>query len=314
MDGKDPEAAADEKEVMIVGEVELSENELDLLRLGPGFMVVSSLEEQEMQVEASVTATKIRWSRMRKGTMDQCEKEIEIEPTTEEEETLADLMECELRDVLSQDGKEINMGRKRPTDLKNNREVHMPGPGNPKVEAEFTTRIGTWQGAFNMFRKENCRDNGTQVKSNLSVSQQIGLKSLAKKVAKIEVIVLQSDKGKSFVVVDERTYLSMANDHIAKDNKVSQKDIKVSQKILSSTARAMGNILGVGRSHSDAAYARSMDNLGGDAEDVHTLKIMPKTHKAPGPLGHPQSRPVVAAASGLSSRAGTSWQTSWILL
>ena len=52
------------------------------------------------------------------------------------------------------------------------------------------------------------------------------------------------------------------------------------------------------------AYIRCMDNCGGEAEDIPTLKILPKTHKPVGPLGHPQSRPVVAAASGLSSRAG----------
>ena len=34
------------------------------------------------------------------------------------------------------------------------------------------------------------------------------------------------------------------------------------------------------------------------------MKVQPKVHKPLGQAGHPQSRPVVAAASGISSRAG----------
>ena len=47
-----------------------------------------------------------------------------------------------------------------------------------------------------------------------------------------------------------------------------------------------------------------MDNCGSEAEDVPNLKLLPKVHKPVDSRGHPQSRPVVTAASGLSSRAG----------
>ena len=47
-----------------------------------------------------------------------------------------------------------------------------------------------------------------------------------------------------------------------------------------------------------------MDNLGSSAEDVPVLKIFTNVHKPIGPHGHPQSWPVVAAASVLSSQAG----------
>ena len=123
-------------------------------------------------------------------------------------------------------------------------------------------------------------------------------------MAKLEAIVLQADKGKSFVVVDEMTYLAMAQDHVAKDIRTGPKEVSRSQRVLSCTARALGNVLGVGRCQSDHAYSQCMDNLGSEAEDVPVLKILPKTHKVLGPLGHPQSRPVVTAATGLSSRAG----------
>ena len=46
-----------------------------------------------------------------------------------------------------------------------------------------------------------------------------------------------------------------------------------------------------------------MDKLGSRAEDVPTMRLLPKMHKDLGPLSHPQSRPVVLAATRLSSIA-----------
>ena len=142
------------------------------------------------------------------------------------------------------------------------------------------------------------------MKKNLSVAQQLGLKSLARKVSKMELIVLEADKGKSFVVTDEATYLDMARDHIAGDKECGPADVRKSERILATTAKAIGNAMNLGTKHSQGAYVRCLDNLGSEAGDVPTLKLLVKVHKPLGPDGHPQSRPVVAAASGLSSRAG----------
>ena len=60
----------EESEVVTYGSVELSENERDLLNLGPNFMVTLKLDDQEMCVESSVTMTKIRWARKKMGVGD----------------------------------------------------------------------------------------------------------------------------------------------------------------------------------------------------------------------------------------------------
>ena len=89
--------------------------------------------------------------------------------------------------------------------------------------------------------------------------------------------------------------------------KISQqphKEVANSQKVLSSTAKDVGNILGLGRLHSNTAYSRCIDNCGSESEDVPCLKLFPKLHKDLDPKGHPKSRPVVTVASGLSFRAG----------
>ena len=119
------------------------ENELDLLRLGPGYMVVSKLDNEEMKVESSVTMTKIRWSRHKMGVDNWTEEQAKNEyvAPTVEEEALEDALESEARDVMSTDGSSICMERLRPTDMRNNREVRMPGPAPPIVEAQYSKKV-----------------------------------------------------------------------------------------------------------------------------------------------------------------------------
>ena len=188
--------------------------------------------------------------------------------------------------------------------MRNNREVCMPGPAPPSVEAGHNTRMGVWQKVFSDYRKENCSKKGEQNISNLSLSHQLALKSLGKRVAKVEIVILEANKGKRFVVVDQPTYLAMANDHTHKDIEVSKEEIRQAQRILSHTAKAVTYLLGTGQAQSHRNYGCCMDNAGSEAEDPPNMKILPKVHKGPTPQGHPQSRPVVTAASVISSRAG----------
>ena len=81
-----------QNEVVVVGGVELSQDEMSLLNLGPGFMVTKPLDVDEMEVEAVVTLMKIRWGRRTKGFEDMDDKEIsdyeKDNPVDEEEESL----------------------------------------------------------------------------------------------------------------------------------------------------------------------------------------------------------------------------------
>ena len=86
-----------------------------------------------------------------------------------EEERLADALNAEARDVISPDFKAVNMGQKRATDMKNNRDVKMPGPAPPPiVEAGHNTRATMWQEIFMKHRMRLCDKNGKQRKRNLT--------------------------------------------------------------------------------------------------------------------------------------------------
>ena len=215
------------------------------------------------------------------------------------------MIELEARDVLNDSGTILDMRRKRATDMKSNRRVMMPAPGKPILEAEYNLRVSMWQREYEKYMTEECDDKGVQKQLNLTRSQAMVLKTLSRKVAKLEVIILEADKGKKFIAVDENTYLAMVNDHIMNDDILSEEEVRSSERIMSTMAKSLANIVGLGgMSQSSRNYSRCFDNVGSESADVPNLKLLPKVHKAPNPAGHHQSRPVVTAANGLSSRAG----------
>ena len=305
-EGDDHGEEEDNTDVVVCDGVVLTEAERDLLSLGPGFMVLDKLDKQEMRIESSVTMTKVRWGRRKLGTEEMTGKQEDEELLNIDEEDLklSEALELEARDVLSDTFDCVDMRNKRATDMKGNRSVMMPGPAPALTEAEYSTRMEAWHRAFDEYRANNCKEDGEQLVSNLSANQLLGMKTLGKKVSKRELVVLEADKGKRFVVVTEATYISMAEDHTTGDRKVDREEVRESQRILSYTAKALANTFDLGSNHSSRNYNRCLDNCGSSANDVPTLRILPKVHKAPGPRGHLQSRPVVAASGGISARAG----------
>ena len=67
--------------------------------------------------------------------------------------------------------------------MKGNRNVFMPGPSKPQIEAEQSTRIGIWEKEFWRYMKSECKEDGSQKVTNLSRSQALGMKSLGRKVS-----------------------------------------------------------------------------------------------------------------------------------
>ena len=126
--------------------------------------------------------------------------------------------------------------------MKNNRSVGMPAPASARLEAMYNTRAGLWQQEHSRFMKAQCKEEtGAQKKSNLTTSQQLALARLKKKAAKLEIIVMEADRGKRFVVCDEETYLAMSHDHVGKDRVVGVEVVRRSQMEMSATAKSPGD-------------------------------------------------------------------------
>ena len=70
LEGRTTPEMEKEDDVKIYGNVVLSEDEMELLRLGPGFMVTTTLIEEDMKTESNVTLIKMRWESMKSGKED----------------------------------------------------------------------------------------------------------------------------------------------------------------------------------------------------------------------------------------------------
>ena len=162
----------------------------------------------------------------------------------------------------------------------------------------YNTRSGLWQQEHARYVKRECKESRAQKNSNLTLPQQLALERLKKKVSKLQLIVLEADKGKWFVIVDEMTYLAMSRDHIEKDMLVTPSEVTRAQREATSTAKALSTILGLGRGHPGKNHNRCHDNAGSWAEDAPILKLLPKVHKDLSPTRPPTFK----AGSGSSQQ------------
>ena len=210
----------------------------------------------------------------------------------------------ESRDMIYSFGNKIDYGRTRATDMTNNRHIYMPSPETPSQEALNQTWIDTWHTTQNEYMKLHCAKNGTQHSVNLTPTQQTGLMSITKKIHKQEIMIVPADKGKKLVAIDEATYVRMAQEHIANNRPITEHDVNQSQRILNVTSKPLVKIFNVGISHSEKNHFRCWDNSASEACEPAKLKLLPKIHKLLKENGDPQSRPLVVAHIGVSTRAG----------
>ena len=100
-DAKEQQANPKEEdsEVVIFGDINLSQDEVSLLNLGPKFMVCSNLSRENMMIESSVTMTKMCWGRSSRGQeqMSDCqamEDDLETEESKVEAQRQMELLFC----------------------------------------------------------------------------------------------------------------------------------------------------------------------------------------------------------------------------
>ena len=185
----------DTPDIPTFGDVTLTKEEKQLLILGPDFMVTDRLSLQELEIEIQISLTKARWARMNNDEDDN-EKSFNTEQRADDVEDddenlkLDELNEAvndemkSTRDVINDNGTSVNFGRVRATDMTNNQRVYVPKTEETKQEALNETRAECWRKAQQKFMNEKCDKTGRQLLNNLTNEQEIGLKTLQKKLLK----------------------------------------------------------------------------------------------------------------------------------
>ena len=197
--------------IRVVGDIKLTPEEKEFLKLNPKFAVEERLNSEDMEVETEMGLAKYRYQIVKEDeVMEEIDDEVIADDNDEnnrkkkkrrrlekEEEELLEkieLIEAEGRQVYDTATKTFDYSKKRTTDLKENSEVKLPLPCDPMTESAINVVKKKIMDVFRHYKKKECDNEGRQ-ETNLSKSELKGLNSLKKRVAEGELIALKTDKS-----------------------------------------------------------------------------------------------------------------------
>ena len=189
--------------------------------------------------------------------------------------------------------------------MKVNRRIVFPPGRDSKEEAEMEVRKQTWMEIASRYIRDNCKNKGEQdLSKQLTKEQIVGRVKLSKRVAKGELHISSSDKGKRVVVMPLEMYEKVTERHTTKDKIVDWNHLRESQKTITSHARALAKVFRIGAALGPRNQARCHNNCTTWAQDPPTLRCVAKTHKPVLNDGTPKTRPIVSATRGMGTALG----------
>ena len=206
----------EEYEVLVIGNVELSEDEKAILKLHNKFSIFEKLKPGGLDVEQEASIAKLCM---------ETRKHKEYQDYTPEEKSEYKEIDSKTRMVFDPKEKVFDNRKRRVTDIRECTRITLAQPPDPEEESRIDVRKRTQKEAYEKFRKKNTNLKGEQ-KSNLTKAEEKGLKSLQKRINDEEIVVLKADKSSRFVVTTLENYLEMGREHTDKDEEVDWEEVK----------------------------------------------------------------------------------------
>ena len=278
-----------EYEVDIIGNIELTDNERQILRLPPNFSIEENLPLEGMALDKEMAYAKARMTIAKEEEEKLDEGEDEGIEEDEEEQERQEKLESETRQVYDPRRRVFDDRKRRVTDLKECARITLPKPLDTEHEALIEMRRGTSERTYNTYRQEECNVKG-EVRGNLTEEEKEGLRSLQKRMKSRELVILKTDKSGKLCVVSREEYLKMGEEHTGKDVEVERKTIVEKEKLLNGHVFFWCKIWGSGESHGHKG--RIIDSKVVSSEQLADMYCMYKDHKE----GR-KSRPVVTGCN-----------------
>ena len=198
---------AETYEITIVGDVALTDEEKSILKLHPKFAIPAKLDEENLEFEFELGVAKLRMEIGREEAEKLSTEDGEIldDEITPEEEEIMEEEEARSRQTYDPENRVYDARKTRVTDLKENSRVTLPKPLNAKHEAEIELRRSLYSKTYKSFMEQNCDKNGDQ-DSNLTEMENKGLKSIKKRIADGELLVIKTDKSSKFAIISREKY------------------------------------------------------------------------------------------------------------
>ena len=268
----------DKIEVQIVGTVRLSENEESVLRLHPKFALMSDLKEMDMDLEMELCFAKIRYQLLKEigeKLTDEEEEELRKTTTIEEMEKMEE-DDARSRQVFDPEKKNFDYRKKRVTDLKENSRVCLPKPLPAIEEASIELRRENIRRVFREIKAKVCNKRGQQ-KSNLTEGQEEGIKSLRKRIADEEIIVMKTDKSGKFAITDRDNYEEMGRAHTGKDRVIGDDEARDRERVINGHTSMWLKMTNLGEKHNHEDRAR--ESKIGKSTNLASMYLLLKDHK-----------------------------------
>ena len=303
--------------------IKLDENERAILAKGPKFMLREELDINDFNLELETMVAKKKYDSMFRSE-DDCESHTDSGKTSgSESEQLCSDEHKELnfngkkseksKDVIWEENsnrmlynlktKTLNLANMQATSYKHNKEVFLPKPESPKKETSHEFRKREMLSLFNRANKSISKGNSgsnPNSNSNLSVAEAKGLKSLKKRIANGELMVVDTDKSKKFAILSQKQYIESGKVHTDKDVEIEPHLIKKIQRSVNNHSWWAKEIFQCGYNWGHSQ--RMSTNLEDSGDQVCSMTLLVKDHKqwSPGSEGPPPSRPVVSGNNGLN--------------
>ena len=218
-------------EITTIGKVELKDDERGILMQHPQFALLDNLSAVNLDWDRELGFGKCRYE-LSKEIAEKLEDEgggnIKI---MDEEKTKMEQTEAKSRQVFDGEKKILDLRKQRVTDMEDNSRVTLPHPLPPNYEADIEMRRTVYKRLEGEYRRENCGDKGEQP-SNLTKSEENGLKRLKKRIKAKEIVVMRTEKSNKFAVATFEKYIELGTPHFGKDREITMKEIIEREKFL----------------------------------------------------------------------------------
>ena len=290
-----------EPEIPTYGEPSTDEDEKAALRLPLNFVLYAKVQEEDSTYESVLANTKSRWSRKTNGSPEEQELEEETngpqEPPSDEEI----VRDNEEREIFNPTRNTLDFRRLRATDLRDCPRLCLPGPRPQREEALLHAKEVIWQETISNYRRNNCREDGTQLKDNVTKSERRGINKLRRRAKAGEIVISSTDKSGKLTISSMDSYLRQGAPHVAGDRKITMKEVRKTQEDVLNHTKMLSEIFMVGQDHGQTNEERLRRAMHEKSTIIPPLVLQQKDHKAIKD-GIPAVRPVCEASRTINQR------------
>ena len=144
-----------EKGVMIIelrkGDISMSSDELECIRLQPNFQVTGDLKEEDMETELGIMGSKYRWEVSREEEERLSDEDERL--ITKEDRARGEEEEARSRSIFDPVKKTFSLANRRATDLRENSKVTLPRAMNAREEASLDVRMNSYRDIYKEYKK-----------------------------------------------------------------------------------------------------------------------------------------------------------------